>query len=120
MLTKGSQLAFELYQSNKPLTWAALVVGIVAGTLKVLYLFNFFCRRNIDRIDALESPRLWQFFRPQFFLALAAMIMAGAALSKLALESFPMLVFVVALDFSLATALLGSAPEFLRKRNATV
>ncbi len=94
--------------------WAtlAMAAGIVAGSLKAKFLFSHFCRRNLDRIAALEAPRIWQFFRPQFFLFLTLMIAAGVTLAKLATVSFAMLVLVVALDLSLAIALLGSLPLF--------
>lgn len=98
--------------------WAAPLLGLAVGVPKVILLYNRFCQRNLDRIAALERPRIWQFFRPGFFVFLAAMIALGATLSHLALDSFGMLVFVVALDFSLATGLLGSMPQFLRQ-NAT-
>lgn len=76
------------------------------------FLFNRFCQRNLDRIAALESPRIWQFFRPGFFPALAAMIFCGALMSRAAVDSVGWLVFTVALDISLAIALLGSSHKF--------
>lgn len=105
LLAKGMSLTTST-------TWFAPLIGIAIGVLKVKYLFNRFCRRNLDRIASLDDPRVWQFFRPQFFLFLAAMILLGATLSRLAQENFPLAIFVIALDFSLATALLGSSLVF--------
>lgn len=114
LFAKGTQLAAILGRAD-PL-WAALAAaaGIAVGALKAKYVFVRFCRRNLDRIAGLEAPRVWQFFRPQFFAALALMIAAGVTLSKLALSSFAMLVFVAALDLSLATALFVSLIAFRR------
>ena len=64
----------------------------------------------------LPQPQLWQFFRPGFFVALAAMIAAGATLSRLAQGSYPFLLTVAALDFSLSTALLGSSLVFWQRK----
>lgn len=114
LFAKGWRLALELNELGSTWAWAAPLLGVVIGVPKVLFMYNRFCRRNLDRIAALEQPRLWQFFRPGFFVFLAAMIALGLTMSRLALDSFGMLVFVVALDFSLATGLLGSMPQFLR------
>ena len=114
MLSKGWRLALELHATGSAWTWAAPVLGVAIGVPKVLFIFNRACDRNLDRIAALNDPKVWQFFRPVFFIALAAMIAAGAGMSVLAVSSFGWLVFVVALDFSLATGLLGSLPRFVK------
>ena len=114
LLAKGSSLAIEMFSQapTASLTWLAPIVGVAIGLLKIKYLFNRFCRRNLQRIAALEQPKVWQFFRPGFMAFLAAMIVLGAMLSRLALDNLPLLVGVIALDFSLATALLGSSRIF--------
>jgi hypothetical protein len=109
---KGTSLAVLLAEIDTPWRWFAPGIGIVAGLLKKQLLFNHFCQRNLDRIAALESPRIWQFFRPGFFPALAVMISCGALMSRAAVDSFGWLVFTVALDISLAIALLGSSHKF--------
>ena len=118
MLAKGWRLALELYEVQTFWTWAAPLIGLTIGVPKVIFMYNRFCRRNLSRIAALERPRIWQFFRPGFFIFLAAMITLGLTMSRLAMDSFGMLVFVVALDFSLATGLLGSMPQFFRHKAA--
>jgi hypothetical protein len=50
---------------------------------------------------------------------LLLMISAGATLSRLALGSYPMLVAVSCLDFSIAIALLGSCPVFWKEGSAS-
>jgi len=115
LLLKGSDLwreADELRPGNLWL-WFAIAGGAVFGSLKIYYIFNSACRSNLERIAKLSDPRLWQFFRLRFFFFLALMITAGAALSYGARGSFPFLVTVATIDFSLAVALLGSSFNFL-------
>ena len=114
LLLKGTSLLLEALaqQPGDFLPWLAGGAGILIGVLKMKFLFNGFCRRNLDRIAALEQPKIWQFFRPGFMVFLAAMIVFGATLSRLALDNYPLLIGVIVLDFSLATALLGSSLVF--------
>ena len=119
LLAKGGQLLLILREIEPYWAMPAAGVGIVAGALKARYLFSRFCQRNLDRIAALEAPQIWQFFRPQFFFFLVLMIAAGATMSRIAIHNFAMLVFVVALDISLAIALLGSSLVFTRQRAPT-
>jgi len=111
LLLKGSQLLLEAYSLRPELAWIwlAVVMGVLLGIVKARYIFNRSCRRNLRRIDALNSPKLWQFFSPKFFLALAVMISAGAILSRLAHGIYPFLIGVGALDIALSSALLISS-----------
>ncbi|MBT8081983.1 MAG: hypothetical protein KJP08_03750 [Gammaproteobacteria bacterium] len=116
LLAKGVTLASGLRSMS--LAVIVPVIGVAIGLVKTKYLFNHFCERNLRRIAELEAPRIWQFFRPGFFLALVAMILTGALLSRLALASHPARIFVVGLDIALAVALLGSGLVFFRHRVA--
>lgn len=116
---KGLSLALVLFETDSVWRWLAPVSGIGAGLLKMNFLFNHFCQRNLDRIAALGAPRIWQFFRPGFFPALAAMILCGALMSRAADFSSTWLVFTVALDISLAIALLGSSHRFFLQPETT-
>jgi hypothetical protein len=111
LLFKGRQLLLEAHSIRPDLPWAwmAVVLGVALGIVKARYIFNRSCRRNLRRIDALESPKLWQFYAPKFFLALALMITAGAILSRLAHDIYPFLIGVGALDLALSSALLISS-----------
>ena len=60
----------------------------------------------------LQDPRLWQFFRPGFFLALAGMISAGVLLDHFSRESYYFTLFVASLDIALTISLLGSSYVF--------
>jgi hypothetical protein len=96
--------------------WLAAVAGVVAGGLQAKYVFSRSCKRNLDRIDALEEPRIWLFFRPGFMVALVTMIITGATLSRLAHGKYLFLLLVGALDLNIATALLGSSYVFWREK----
>lgn len=120
LLLKGTELwheAREMRPGNLWL-WFAIASGVVFGALKIYYVFNAACRKNLERIAHLGDPRLWQFFSPRFFFALALMIAAGATASHGARGSFPLLVAVATIDFSVAVALLGSSFNFVQLRQA--
>ena len=73
-----------------------------------------FCRKNLDRIAALNDPQLWQAFRPGFYDFLTTMVLLGATLSSLAIDNYPALIALVILDISIAIALLGSIQVFVK------
>ncbi len=99
------------------LTGGAIIAGLTIGFIKVKYIFRKVCKKNLLRIERLEMPKLWAFYRPSFFLFLALMISIGATLSHLAQGDYSLLMAVAILDISLATALLGSSPVFFRQHS---
>ena len=118
MLRKGGSLLMEADSLNPGASWPWLAGagGLVLGLLKGKYLFVRNCRNNLDRIAALEDPKVWQFFSPKFFVALAAMILTGSTLSRLAHGHYPWLIGVATLDFTISTALWWSSQVFWRYR----
>lgn len=90
------------------------VAGVAAGLLRGRTMFLQACRRNLQRIAGLDDPRVWQFFRPGFFAALAVMIAAGAVLAWLAGTGYWGQVIVGGLELIIATALLTSSIAFWR------
>jgi len=118
LLLKGSSLLVEAeaMRPEQSWPWLAVVAGLFLGGLKAKLLFSESCQKNLDRIAALERPKLWQFFRPGFFVMLTVMILAGATLSRLAHNNYPFLIGVGTLDLSLATALLGSSYVFWKHK----
>jgi len=115
LLLKGASLFAQAIALNpgEPWSWLAIAAGLLIGGIKAKYLFGNFCRKNLDRIDALDDPQLWQAFRPGFYVFLAAMILLGATLSRQAAGNYTALMALVILDFSIAIALLGSMRAFL-------
>lgn len=99
-------------QPDNSWSWLAVAAGLLIGGVKAQYLFGGFCRKNLDRIAALDEPRLWQAFRPGFYVFLTTMILLGAFLSRLAVGNYPGLIALVILDISIAVALLGSMRVF--------
>jgi hypothetical protein len=120
LLRKGSSLLIEAEALQPELNWPWLAVagGLLLGGLKARYLFAETCQKNLDRIAALQQPRLWQFFRPRFFVMLTFLILVGAALSRLAHNRYSLLIGVGTLDLSLATALLTSSVVFWRHKES--
>jgi hypothetical protein len=119
LLIKGASLLYEADELQPGRNWpaVAVAVGLFAGGLKGWFLFRKSCYKNLDRIERLRQPRVWQFFRPGFFLALLLMISAGATLSRLAHGSYAFLMAVGALDLALATALFLSSYVFWKRRD---
>ena len=114
LLNKGAELATEAY-NLEPQGWGRLfswTAGIAVGLVKTRYIFLKSCRKNMTRIDALTSPKLWQFYRFQFFIALALMIVLGSVLSRVSQGNHTFLVAVATLDISIGTALLISSKVF--------
>jgi hypothetical protein len=94
--------------------WHGLIIaaGLILGVIQARTIFTRSCRKNIDRIRLLDDPRLWQFFRPGFFLALAGMITAGVLLDHFARDNYFFMLAVAGLDFALTISLLGSSYVF--------
>ena len=114
LLAKGASLyvAAIALKPDDAWSWLAIASGVLIGAAKGQLLFSGFCRRNLARIAVLSDPRLWQAFRPGFYVFLAAMVLLGATLSGLAIGSYPALMAMVVLDISLGIALLGSLRVF--------
>ena len=118
LLLKGNSLLSEaeMLKPEEGYPWQVAVLGISLGGLKAKFIFSKSCQKNLDRIDILVKPRIWQFFRIRFFAALALMVLVGVTLSMLAHNNYPMLISVALLDISIGIALLGSSYVFWVKK----
>ena len=118
LLLKGCSLLVEADALKPDEGWPRLaaVAGLFLGGLKAKFLFNRSCQRNLDRIAALNRPRVWQFFRPGFFVVLTVMILVGVTLSRLAHNNYPFLIGVAMLDIGIGIALLGSSYVFWKQK----
>jgi hypothetical protein len=121
LVRKGVILLIEAETLRPGGFWPQVAVGggVAIGLIKERLLFSKACRRNLARIDALDRPMLWLFFRPRFFLFLALMILAGVTLSRTAHGNYPFLIGVAMLDFTIGTALLSSSVVFWQERFLT-
>ena len=118
LVLKGGSLLAEAEALRPGLAWPwlALAAALLLGGLKAGFLFARSCQKNLSRIAALDQPKIWQFYKPGFFLFLALMISAGATLSRLAHDNYPFLIGVATLDLALAIALLGSSYVFWKRK----
>ena len=118
LITKGITLLLEAesLQPGQNWTWLTVILGLSIGLLKVKFIFRHACQKNLTRISLLQSPKIWQFYRPGFLLFLAAMILIGSTLSRMAHGNYAFLITMVIVDFSLATALFGSGFVFLQQQ----
>jgi len=91
---------------------AAVSAGLCLGAIKSKYLFIRVCIKNIKRIYALESPKLWQCYRSRFFFFLFCMILSGNYGYVLARDNVYLLLSLAMLELSVATALLISSRCF--------
>lgn len=117
LFSKGAALADGAQELNpegfgKTFGW---LVGIVVGIIKTRYIFLRANRKNLARIDALNTPKIWEFYRIQFFFFLGLMILTGNLLSTYSQGYHGVMVFVAALDISIGTALLLSSYEFWKQ-----
>ena len=111
---KSSILFLEAYKINNDMTWTSLAVaiGFVAGAIKSKYLFRKLCIKNLKRINELQQPKIWQFFRIQFLIFLFSMIVLGLFLSQWIHGHYAMLLTMAVIELSIATALLSSSHCF--------
>ena len=116
LFIKSASLLLEAERINPDQlwTWLAILGGLVLGGVKAKHIFSRICIKNLRRIDALEQPKFWQFYRIRFFIFLLTMIVLGTFLSRLAHGNYSMLIAVAVIDLSVATALLGSGRCFWR------
>jgi uncharacterized membrane protein YukC len=91
-----------------------LTIGVLLALVKTKYIFVHSYNRNLARIEALEHPKIWQFYRVGFFIFLAVVISLGAFLSRMASGDYWFLVAVGVVDMALALALLIAGFEYCR------
>ena len=120
LLVKGGTLLLEAADlgPGRIWTWFAVPLGLAIGLLKAKLIFVKACRKNLDRIAALERPRIWLCCRPLFLVFLAAMILTAKVLTDLTEGDYAGTLGVAVLDFTIGVALLGSAHVFWRKEEA--
>lgn len=96
----------------------AVLTGVVIGMIKAKYLFSKVCKKNIHRINALATPRLWQLYRKRFFFFLFLMVSSGKYLASVAQGNNSGLIALAMLELSVGTALLLSSRCFWENKKA--
>ena len=116
LLFKGGALIKSAYliDSQSMWTFAAPLLGVIAGLLKGKFLFSKSCKKNVKRIRSLANPKVWQCFRPGMLIFLAIIIPTGAWMSRAAAGNYTYLCLVGALDLSISFALLTSSIVFFQ------
>ena len=114
LLFKSTALLIEAVRTGAPFFAAVLAAatGVAIGMLKAKYLFIRICEKNIQRILALKSPKIWQFYRTRFFFFLAFMITFGNCAHRFSSRSAVLLAALAVLELSVSTALLISGNCF--------
>lgn len=117
LIAKSCTLLFAAYKSDTNLTYIlmAFLCGIVIGKIKARYMFYNIGKKNIDRINLLVNPTLWQFYRKRFFVFLFSMIVLGTFLAGAAQGNNMALILLAVLECSIAFALLLSSHCFWEK-----
>ena len=115
LIRKGFLLLIEAdaINSQSHLPPVSILVGFWLGIAKGKYVFAKSWLQNRERIYRLKQPKLWQFFTPGFFVALAVMITGGVFLSVISHGDFPLLIAVGILDLAIGTALASGRFFFI-------
>ena len=117
LFVKSYKLFKEAYIINSEILYIVtfLLIALVLSLVKIKYIFIKSCRKNLDRIDSLQNPKIWQFYKAGFFVFLVAVISLGAMLSYLAKGDYYFLLIVASIDLALALALFVSGFLFFKE-----
>jgi len=117
LIAKSSALFFQSFKggADQLFILMAILCGIVIGKIKAKYLFTSINKKNIDRINSLATPKLWQFYRKRFFVFLFLMIALGHYLAGAAHGQNLALIALAVLELSIAFALFFSSHCFWEK-----
>ncbi len=118
LIAKSSTLLFEAYKGglNQFFILMTIICGIVIGKIKAKYMFYNIGEKNINRINLLENPKIWQFYRKRFFVFLFSMIALGKLLAGFAQGNNIALITLAILELSIAFALLLSSHCFWERK----
>lgn len=120
LLIKSLKLFSEAYALNNDFLTllSVLVFTFIVVFFKTKYIFIKTCQKNLNRIELLENPKIWEFYRVRFFLFLITMITLGAYLSKVSHGDYWFLMGVGVLDMSVGLSLFFSGFIFFVGKNA--
>lgn len=113
LLLKGADWLLQAATAGDrlwPVLAAATALGV--GLARGRTVFRKACIKNLERIRALNRPRIWQVFRPVFFLALGAMFAAAFLMGWIARSGYIGMTLVGGLDLVIGISLLTGATAF--------
>ena len=118
LLIKSTGLFLQAHRDGAGPLWigVSLLIGLGLGLAKARYLFEPVCRTNLARIQSLETPMVWQFYRGRFFVFLAGMIVLGVSLARTAQGNYRLLIPLAVLELAIAIALLVSSRCFWKSQ----
>ena len=119
LLIKSSRLFMDAHGCGAgPAVLAVSVsAGVIIGWVKARFMFETICMKNLTRIDSLEHPRIWQFYRKRFFVFLFLMISLGRYLSAVSQGNRFLLLSLAVTELSIAVALGLSSRCFKNVRS---
>ena len=113
LLWKGAErLLFAAGSMGGAWVAGAGLVAVGFGLIQGRTVFRRSCRRNLQRIRTLKSPRPALPFHPWFFLALGTMITAGVILAGMSEWGPSWALAVGMVDWGVAFSLLVSSEAF--------
>ncbi len=118
LITKSGRLFLAALENGTYQLFVLMAVfcGIVLGKIKAKYFFYNIGKKNIERINLLIKPKIWQFYRKRFFFFLFLMITLGKYLSVVAQGKNIALIALAVLELSIAFALFFSSRCFWTKQ----
>ena len=116
LLIKSLKLFKEAYALNSDIeTWVLILLfTLILVGFKTKYIFIQTCQKNLNRIDGLQNPKVWEFYRVRFFIFLITMISLGVYLSSISHGNYWLLIGIGVLDMSVGFSLLLSSFVFWR------
>ena len=116
LLIKSLKLFTEAYSIKSDTLTLILILlfTFILVWVKTKYIFIKTCKKNLKRIETLEEPKIWEFYRVRFFIFLVSMITLGAYLSKISQGDYWFLMGVGVLDMSVGLSLFFSSFVFWR------
>lgn len=98
---------------NKTSLYVALSVSVIVGLLLGATLFRRLAMSNIDRIDALNAPRIWEAYRLRFYVLLVLFDGGSVLLTDYLAKSATSRLAVGSVDLAICVALSVSFPWYV-------
>lgn len=86
-LLRGIEKAEDIVEVSSGVLIFYVMLGLLFGGAKGLFVLSKSAKRNIDRIDRLEHPKPWQVFSAKFYPLIAVMIAMGWGFREIAMSN---------------------------------